>query len=90
MVAKKAAAKPAAKAPEPAVMAAGASKENAKEGKGMPPADAPAASEDEGSRNASGQFTGNPPSVEEKVDAIIEAMAANGWSLDHTLSHGRE
>lgn len=80
--------------PQPAVMAAGASLENAEEGRGSPPADKPdpqdkAVDTGEGSRNESGQFTGNPPSLEEKVDAIVDLLEKNGMSLGHTLSHGR-
>lgn len=83
--------------PEPAVMAAGASPENAEEGRGSPPADPPKPedkvsddSQAEGFRNDAGQFTGNPPTLEEKVDAIIDTLQRNGMSLGKVLSHGRE
>lgn len=92
------------KAAEPPVMGAGADEQNAAQGRGDPPAN-PAdatpeakgegstanstASADEGSRDDKGHFTGNPPSLEEKVDALIDLLEANGMSLGHTLSHGR-
>lgn len=87
--------------PEPAVMAAGASPENAEEGKGMPPADPPKAGDkvvdesagakaDEGFRNESGQFTGNPPTDAERLDAICDLLEKNGMSLPKVLQRAKE
>ena len=99
-------------APEPAVMASGASAENAAEGKGSPPADtsdaAPEAKGDAtsasgeapddggaasaaettgevGFRDEQGRFTGNPATLEEKVDALVKMAEQNGWSLPKEL-----
>jgi hypothetical protein len=81
---------------EPAVMAAGASPENAEEGKGGPAKDlaqadpkalkpeAPKA-DAEGYRDDKGHFTGNPPTTEERVDAICDLLESNGWTLPKIL-----
>jgi hypothetical protein len=82
--------------PEPAVMAAGASPENAEQGKGMPPADPPKPEDKvtdesaEGFRNESGQFTGNPPTDAERLDAICDLLEKNGMSLPKVLQRAKE
>lgn len=89
--------RPAAKTPEPAVMAAGAAADNAAEERGSPPADSADAipeaksgkaaeagtnnSDEEGFRDEQGRFTGNPATLDEKVEAIIKVLRANGMSL---------
>ena len=45
----------------------------------------PAGDDSEGFRNDAGQFTGNPATLEEKVDALVKMAKANGWSLPKEL-----
>ena len=77
------------KSGKPAVMAQGASERNAEEGRGTSPADPPKAEDkpapDEGFRDDRGKFTGNPATLEEKVDAIVKVLRANGMSLPMEL-----
>lgn len=68
-----------AKAPEPAVMAAGASEENAREGKGAEP-EAKDAKAESGESKAKKQL-----SADDRIDAIIEVLAANGMTLPKKL-----
>lgn len=44
---------------------------------------------EEGFRDDQGRFTGNPATVEERLDAICDLLEANGWSLPKVLQRDK-